>query len=83
MLTLEIREDGCRGCEMCVDICPTKCLTYDHDAHKARVVELDDCIGCLSCRYLCPSGAIVHSDYHVVRNFYRDIHFSRRMEKFL
>ena len=32
---------------------------------------------------VCPSGALRHDDYHVVKNFYRDLVFSRRMERFL
>lgn len=83
MLTMEIREDGCRGCQMCVDVCPTKVLSYDARTSKVRVELPEDCIACLSCRYLCPSGAITHTNYHVVKNFYRDITFSRRMERFL
>ena len=83
MLTMEIREDGCRGCQMCVDICPTKVLSFDAKLMKARIDIPEDCIGCLSCSYLCPSGAIKHAEFHVVKNFYRDISFSRRMEKFL
>jgi Fe-S-cluster-containing hydrogenase component 2 len=47
------------------------------------VNRIEDCIACLSCAYLCPSGALTHSDYPVVKNFYRDIDFSRRMEHFL
>jgi len=38
---------------------------------------------CLSCAYLCPSGALDHTDDRVVRNFYRDLDFSQRMERFL
>lgn len=83
MLTMEIRTDGCRGCQMCVDVCPTKVLSYDAVNHKARVEVPEDCIACLSCKFLCPSGVIAHRDYPVVKNFYRDLDFSRRMEKFL
>ncbi len=83
MLTIQIREDGCRGCQMCVDVCPTKVLSYDAARAKARVDVPEDCIACLSCRYLCPSGALVHEGYEPVKNFYRDVDFSRRMEKFL
>ena len=43
----------------------------------------EDCIACLSCRYECPSGAISQTDYHVVKNFYRDLTFVKNMERFL
>lgn len=83
MLKMEIREKACRGCRFCVDICPTDAIAFDEQSRKATVKEVDDCIACLSCGFICPSGAIVHSGHHVVKNFYRNLYFSRRMEKFL
>lgn len=83
MLEMEIREKGCRGCRFCVDICPTEAIAFDDATQKAMVKSADDCIGCLSCAFICPSGAISHKGHHVVKNFYRNLDFSRRMEKFL
>ena len=68
---------------MCVDVCPTDVFVFDSEAAKAKVAEVEDCIECLSCAYICPSGAITHTDYHVVKNFFRDVSFSRRIESFL
>ena len=79
----EIREKACRGCEICVDICPLEVFTFDNEKQVAVVTKPDNCIACLSCNYGCPSGAIVQSGYHVVKNFYRDMEFSRRLERFL
>jgi len=83
MLEMTIRENGCRGCRMCLDVCPTECFAFDEDNEKAVVAKVENCIGCLSCAYICPSQAISHANIHLVKNFYRNIHFSRRMEKFL
>lgn len=83
MLEMTIHEKACRGCELCLDVCPTDCFSFDETRRKAQVAILENCIACLSCTYICPSGAIVHSNHHQVKNFYRDIEFSRRMEKFL
>lgn len=83
MLEMEIREKGCRGCRFCADICPTEAIAFDDATQKAMVKSADDCIGCLSCAFICPSGAISHKGHHVVKNFYRNLDFSRRMEKFL
>lgn len=83
MIKVNIEEKACRGCQQCVDICPTEVFEYREGEKKAQVVEESDCIACLSCTYLCPSAAISQSDYHAVKNYYRDITFSRRMEKFL
>jgi ferredoxin len=83
MVTIEIRPDGCRGCKMCVDICPTKVLSFDEATMKAKVELAEDCVACLTCKYICPSGALTHDNYPAVKNFYRDVEFSRRMERFL
>jgi NAD-dependent dihydropyrimidine dehydrogenase PreA subunit len=83
VLNIEIRDQACRGCRMCVEVCPTKVFDFSEADARATVREVLDCIACLSCAYLCPSGALTHTDYPVVKNFYRDTEFSRRMERFL
>lgn len=83
MLEILVHEDACRGCRMCVDVCPTTVFAYDEEKRLCVVEHKEDCIACLSCAYLCPSGAIRHEEYHVVRNFYRDLAFCAKMEKFI
>ena len=83
MLQMIIDEKACRGCRLCMDICPTDCFSFDEETRKSVVARLGNCIACMSCDYLCPSGAISHRNHHVVKNFYRNIHFSQRLEKFL
>ena len=84
MLEMEIRENACRGCQFCVDICPTEAIVYNPETQKVSIRSVEDCIECLSCAFICPSGgAIVHKGHHVVKNFYRNLYFSQRMEKFL
>jgi ferredoxin len=83
MLTMTIRDEACRGCEMCVDVCPTDVVEFNQSTKKATVKKVEDCIACLSCAYLCPSGAVTHENYHEVKNFYRDLDFSLRFERFL
>jgi len=80
---ITVHEQACRGCEMCVDICPTKVFTFDAEKRLCTVGHAEDCIACLSCAFICPSGAITHDNYHQVKNFYRDLEFSKRMGKFL
>ncbi len=80
---IDIREESCRGCGMCVDVCPTAVLVLDEPARKAKVKTAEDCIACLSCAYLCPSATIRHADHHVVKNFYRDLDFVRVTERYL
>jgi len=83
MLEIKIHDESCRGCELCVDVCPTDVLAFDKVAHKATIQSVGDCIACLSCAFICPSGAITHSNIHHVKNFYRDLDFCRRVERFL
>lgn len=83
MLEMAIHEKSCRGCRLCLDVCPTECFEFNEQEEKARVIAVENCIACLSCSYICPSGAISHDKYHVVKNFYRNIVFSSRMEKYL
>jgi NAD-dependent dihydropyrimidine dehydrogenase PreA subunit len=68
---------------MCVDVCPTDVVVFNPSTRKAEVKKVEDCIACLSCAYLCPSGAVTHENYHEVKNFYRDLDFSLRCERFL
>lgn len=58
---MEVHEQSCRGCELCVDICPTKVFEMDAEKGITRLAHAEDCIACLSCSYLCPSGAITAS----------------------
>lgn len=68
---------------MCIDICPTKVFKLDEEKRLCSVDHAEDCIACLSCAYICPSGAITHRDFHLVKNFYRDEEFCKKMGKFL
>lgn len=83
MVEIKLHEEACRGCRMCVDICPTKVFAFDEEKWLCVVEHQDDCIACLSCAYLCPSGAIRQENHHVVKNFYRDLAFCAKMEKFI
>ena len=59
---LEIIPAWCKSCDICVKLCPERCLRLNAD----RIVELtepDKCTGCRLCEWLCPDFAIrVHLD---------------------
>lgn len=47
----------CKGCGICVEFCPKKCLALGEDL-KACVVNKEACIGCAQCMLRCPDFAI-------------------------
>jgi len=54
---LEITAAWCKGCDICVKVCPERCLALD----SSGVVEITDsraCSGCRVCEWLCPDFAI-------------------------
>jgi len=54
---LEIVEAWCKGCDICVKMCPERCLVLN----AKQIVELPDpqaCTGCRLCEWLCPDFAI-------------------------
>ncbi len=59
VVTLEIKEDWCKGdgCEICVEVCAPKSLAVDARG-KAVVVDIDTCSKCLRCEIMCPDFAI-------------------------
>ena len=83
MATVSIIDRGCRGCTMCVDICPVDVFDYDEDQELARVTREKNCIGCLSCGYVCPSQCIEVSDFEELRPFHRIEGHAQLVERFL
>ena len=59
---LEITPEWCKSCDICVKLCPERCLRLNSE----RIVELaqpEKCTGCRLCELLCPDFAIrVHLD---------------------
>ena len=63
MAKLAIDSTGCRGCSLCVDVCPVEVFAFDQQRQLARVETPENCISCLSCAYLCPSQCLTVEDY--------------------
>lgn len=55
--SVEIITKWCKGCNLCVEVCPKKVLKLNDDV-KCEVVAQDDCIGCRQCDNICPDMAI-------------------------
>lgn len=60
MAKLLIEKDACKGCGLCVTVCPKKILSLSKTQLNAKgysPVEVSDmalCIGCASCAKMCP-----------------------------
>jgi len=54
---IEIRQDWCKGCDICSRVCPEYCLAVNLDG-KLRIVDAEACTGCRLCEMLCPDFAI-------------------------
>ncbi len=64
MAKVTFREDRCKGCGLCVEVCPKKIIELSKDRlnekgySPAEVLEMDKCIGCAFCATMCPDCVI-------------------------
>ncbi|MFO7768139.1 MAG: 4Fe-4S binding protein [bacterium] len=54
--TIEIKQEWCKGCEICVEFCKPGVL--EMEGLYPVVVDESACTGCLQCELLCPDFAI-------------------------
>ena len=60
---VEVAVEVCKGCGLCVTVCPVKCLdikmddTNSYGLHYAYQTT-DTCIACTNCAVMCPDAAI-------------------------
>ena len=60
---IEINEERCKGCKLCVDSCPKKCIKTSSVSNligyfPAEFIDNGACTGCAVCRVVCPDLAI-------------------------
>ena len=58
-----IKRDWCKGCYLCVSVCPRDVLAVDQEEwtggfHPVIVRQLERCTGCRNCELFCPDLAI-------------------------
>lgn len=56
--------DRCKGCELCVSVCPKHILALDMERtnakgyHPSGIIDQSQCIACGSCAKMCPDSII-------------------------
>jgi 2-oxoglutarate ferredoxin oxidoreductase subunit delta len=63
MAKVIFNEDRCKGCELCVNVCPKNLIRmaerFNANGYRpAEVVEQEKCIGCAFCARMCPDVVI-------------------------
>jgi len=61
-MTVEVDEELCAGCGLCVPVCPYEARTLD-PKRRIAVVNAALCQGCGACMIACPNGATVHRNF--------------------
>ncbi len=60
---VEINADECKGCLLCVSVCPTQVLVRTKNLNKQGYFSVDytgsGCTGCGFCFYTCPEPGAV------------------------
>ena len=64
MAKVTINQDRCKGCGLCVSVCPKQVLALDtaklnrKGYNSAAPARPEDCIGCAMCAMMCPDCVI-------------------------
>ncbi|MGE4440942.1 MAG: 4Fe-4S dicluster domain-containing protein [Desulfomicrobium sp.] len=62
---VEFREDRCKGCLLCTEVCPTGIIQqssrFNQKGYKVTEIapdRMNECKGCAFCAMMCPDYAI-------------------------
>lgn len=64
MAQTTIHPEICKGCGLCVSVCPRQIISMEHTQlnrkgyHPAAIINMERCIGCAMCAEICPDCAI-------------------------
>lgn len=56
VVTLQLDTEKCKGCGMCINVCPHDVFSMDQG--KAKINDRDACMECGACNKNCPFEAI-------------------------
>ncbi len=60
---VEVENEVCKGCELCVIVCPKDCLVMGENVngkgyHYVVFNNIENCIGCADCAVVCPDAVL-------------------------
>lgn len=63
MVEIEIDEELCKGCGLCIMFCPRKVFERSEELNKKgvfppKVVRGEECVKCRLCELICPDFAV-------------------------
>ncbi|NLL56104.1 MAG: 4Fe-4S dicluster domain-containing protein [Clostridiales bacterium] len=64
MAKVTFKEERCKGCGLCVSVCPKKILQLSKEKlnskgyRPAEITRQEDCIACVFCATMCPDVVI-------------------------
>ena len=64
MARISVDHGFCKGCGLCVDVCPLNIIELDGSVitakgyHPATCTDVEKCTGCATCATMCPDVAI-------------------------
>ncbi len=56
VVTLQLAQEKCTGCGMCLDVCPH--AVFAREGRVVRIADRDACMECGACARNCPAAAI-------------------------
>lgn len=64
MSKMRVNEQTCKGCGLCVTVCPVSIIKLDNEKLNKKgypvavCIDIANCIGCGRCAVMCPDCAI-------------------------
>ena len=63
MFNIDIDKELCKGCELCVELCPKNVLGMTEELNSkgnnfSNAIAQDKCIGCRICALVCPDACV-------------------------